>query len=83
MLANLDRDLSWTSELGEAYQNQPDDVMQAMQYHASQGLQRGQSAEYAARAGVRAGADVYIQPADPNVVVCARITTRRMFTDIP
>ena len=25
VLANLDRDLSWTSELGEAYRNQPDD----------------------------------------------------------
>ena len=32
VLANLDRDLSWTSELGEAYHNQLDDVMQAIQY---------------------------------------------------
>jgi hypothetical protein len=32
VLANLDRDLSWTSELGEAYQNQRDDVMHAIQY---------------------------------------------------
>ena len=40
MLANLDGDLSWTSELGEAYHNQPDDVMQAIQYMRHKALTR-------------------------------------------
>lgn len=32
VLSNMDKDLSWTSELGDANYNQPQDVMQAIQF---------------------------------------------------
>jgi Protein of unknown function (DUF3300) len=34
VLANMDDNLSWTSSLGDAYMNQPDDVMNTIQARA-------------------------------------------------
>ena len=68
VLANMDRDLSWTSELGQAYQNQPDDVTQAIQrmrhkaYAACNLRSTPQERVY------QEGPNVDIQPADPDVV---------------
>ncbi|MGC1648976.1 MAG: DUF3300 domain-containing protein [Candidatus Sulfotelmatobacter sp.] len=68
VLANLDRDLSWTSELGEAYQNQPDDVMQAIQYLRHKAHDAGNLRSTPQERVYEQGPNVDIQPADPNVV---------------
>lgn len=41
VLANMDKDLSWTSELGDANVNQPGDVLQAIQFMRSQAQNAG------------------------------------------
>jgi hypothetical protein len=68
VLANLDRDLSWTSELGQAYQNQQDDVMQAIQYMRHKAYEAGNLRSTPQQRVYEQGPDVDIQPADPNVV---------------
>ncbi|MGP0021132.1 MAG: DUF3300 domain-containing protein [Candidatus Sulfotelmatobacter sp.] len=68
VLANLDRDLSWTSELGEAYQNQPDDVMQAIQYLRHKAHDAGNLRSTPQERVYEQGPNVDIQPADPDVV---------------
>jgi len=68
VLANLDRDLSWTSELGEAYRNQPDDVMQAVQFMRHKAYNAGNLRSTPQERVYEQGSDVDIQPADPNVV---------------
>jgi hypothetical protein len=68
VLANLDRDLSWTSELGEAYQNQQDDVMQAVQYMRHKAYDAGNLRSTPQERVYEQGPNVDIQPADPDVV---------------
>ena len=68
VLANLDRDLSWTSELGEAYQNQANDVMQAIQYMRHKAYDAGNLRSTPQERVYEQGPDVDIQPADPDVV---------------
>jgi hypothetical protein len=68
VLANLDRDLSWTSELGEAYQNQRDDVMQAVQYMRHKAYDAGNLRTTPQERVYEQGPNVDIQPADPDVV---------------
>jgi len=68
VLANLDRDLSWTSELGEAYQNQPDDVMQAVQSMRHKAYNAGNLRSTPQQRVYEEGPNVDIQPADPDVV---------------
>jgi len=68
VLANLDRDLSWTSELGQAYQNQQDDVMQAIQYMRHKAYEAGNLRSTPQQRVYEQGPNVDIQPADPNVV---------------
>ncbi|MGA9389161.1 MAG: DUF3300 domain-containing protein [Candidatus Sulfotelmatobacter sp.] len=68
VLANLDRDLSWTSELGEAYRNQPDDVMQAVQYMRHKAYKAGNLRSTPQERVYEQGSNVDIQPADPDVV---------------
>ena len=68
VLANLDRDLSWTSELGQAYQNQPDDVMQAIQNMRHKAYDAGNLRSTPQERVYEQGSNVDIQPADPNVV---------------
>ena len=68
VLANLDRDLSWTSELGEAYQNQPDDVTRAIQDMRHKAYDAGNLRSTPQERVYEQGPNVDIQPADPNVV---------------
>ena len=68
VLANLDRDLSWTSELGEAYQKQPDDVKQAIQYMRHKAYDAGNLRSTPQERVYEQGPNVEIQPADPDVV---------------
>ena len=68
VLANLDTNLSWTSELGAAYQNQPDDVMQAIQYMRHKAHDAGNLRSTPQERVYEQGPNVDIQPADPDVV---------------
>jgi hypothetical protein len=68
VLANLDRNLSWTSELGAAYQNQPNDVMQAIQYMRHKAYDSGNLRTTPQQRVYEQGQDVDIQPTDPDVV---------------
>src|SRR6202034_508281 len=67
-LANLDRDLAWTSELGEAYQNRPDDVMQAIQHMRHKAYDAGNLRSTPQERVYEQGPNVDIQPANPDVV---------------
>jgi hypothetical protein len=68
VLANLDKNLSWTSELGQAYQNQPDDVMQAIQSMRHKAYNAGNLRSTPQERVYEQGPNVDIQPADPDVV---------------
>ncbi|MGC1220909.1 MAG: DUF3300 domain-containing protein, partial [Candidatus Sulfotelmatobacter sp.] len=68
VLANLDRNLSWTSELGQAYQTQPDDVTQAIQSMRHKAYDAGNLQSTPQERVYEQGPNVDIQPADPDVV---------------
>jgi len=68
VLGNMDKNLSWTSTLGDAYYNQQQDVMDAMQVMRHKAEQAG-SLKTTPQEVVRDdGPDVDIEPGDPNVV---------------
>jgi Protein of unknown function (DUF3300) len=68
VLANLNKDLSWTSELGDAYYNQQADVMKAVQVMRRKAQEAGNLKTTPQQTVTDQGPDVDIQPADPNVV---------------
>ncbi len=68
VLANLDKDLSWTSELGDANYNQQADVMQAVQYMRKKAQDAGNLKSTPQQTVTNEGPDVSIQPASPDVV---------------
>jgi len=68
VLANLDRNLSWTSELGDANYNQQADVMAAIQYMRKKAEDAGNLKSTPQQTVTNEGPDVEIQPANPQVV---------------
>jgi Protein of unknown function (DUF3300) len=58
VLGNMDKNLSWTSSLGDAYVNQPQDVMNAVQ------VMRARAKEKVSQQGTT----IVIQPVDPQIV---------------
>jgi uncharacterized membrane protein YgcG len=68
VLANMDKDLSWTSELGDANVNQQADVMSAIQYMRHQAQQAGNLKSTPQQTVTDEGDDIDIAPADPEVV---------------
>jgi uncharacterized membrane protein YgcG len=68
VLSNMDKDLSWTSELGDANYNQPQDVMDAIQYMRHQAQQAGHLQSTPQQTVTNDGNAVVIQPASPEVV---------------
>ena len=68
VLANLDKDLSWTSELGDANYNQQADVMQAIQFMRRKAQETGNLKTTPQQTVTDQGPDVTIQPASPDVV---------------
>lgn len=68
VLANMARNLSWTSALGDAYINQPDEVMDAIQYLRKEAKKAGAlRSDSQIRVETR-GDTIVIEPADPDVV---------------
>jgi hypothetical protein len=68
VLANLDRDLSWTSELGDANYNQQADLMQAVQVMRKKAEDAGHLKSTPQQTVINQGPQVVIQPANPEVV---------------
>jgi uncharacterized membrane protein YgcG len=68
VLANMDKDLSWTSELGDANYNQPTDIMGAIQFLRQQAEAAGRLQNTPQQTVTTQGSTIIIQPADPQVV---------------
>src|SRR5579862_7965057 len=68
VLANMDKDLSWTSELGDANVNQSADVMQAIQYMRRKAEAAGNLRTTPQQRVYDRDDQVQIEPADPQVV---------------
>ena len=69
VLSNLASNLGWTSELGDAYYNQQQDVMNAVQVMRKKAQKAG-NLKSSQQENVQSGDndDIQIQPANPNVV---------------
>jgi uncharacterized membrane protein YgcG len=68
VLGNMDKNLSWTSSLGDAYYNQQQDVMDAVQVMRHKAEQAGNLKTTQQEVVKDDGPDVDIEPADPDVV---------------
>src|SRR5262249_14374768 len=68
VLDNMSKNLSWTSSLGDAYYNVPNDVMQAIQVLRRDAQQAGNLNSTPQQTVTTEGQTIVIQPADPEVV---------------
>ncbi|HVT96321.1 MAG TPA: DUF3300 domain-containing protein [Acidobacteriaceae bacterium] len=68
VLANMSRNLDWTRRLGNAYYNQPQDVMNAVQQMRQRAYAAGTLRTTAEQTVVYRPADIVIAPANPAVV---------------
>jgi hypothetical protein len=68
VLGNMDKNLSWTSSLGDAYYNQQQDVMDAIQVMRQKAEQAGNLKDTPQQTVTTQGSTIIIQPAQPNVV---------------
>ena len=68
VLGNMDKNLSWTSSLGEAYYNQQQDVMDAVQVMRKKAEDAGNLKTTEQQKVVEKDSAIDIEPADPDVV---------------
>ena len=68
VLANMDKNLSWTSSLGDAYVNQPQQVMDAVQEMRRRAQQAGNLKDTPQQSVKTEGQTIVIEPAEPDVV---------------
>ena len=68
VLGNMDKNLSWTSSLGDAYYNQQQDVMDAVQVMRQKAQSTGNLKSTDQQTVQSQGSDIVIQPANPQVV---------------
>jgi uncharacterized membrane protein YgcG len=68
VLANMDQNISWTSSLGEAYVNQQQDVMSAIQVMRQRAQQAGKLQTDKQEVVSTQGSTIVIEPANPEVV---------------
>ena len=68
VLGNMDKNLSWTSSLGDAYYNQQQDVMDAVQVMRQRAQQAGNLKTTPQQTVTTQGSTIVIQPASPDVV---------------
>ena len=67
VLGNMDKNLSWTSSLGDAYYNQQPEVMDAIQVMRQRAQQAG-NLKSTPQQTVETGSTIVIQPGAPEVV---------------
>jgi len=68
VLANMDKNLSWTSSLGDAYINQQQDVMKAVQEMRSRAKDAGNLNSSSQEKVSQNGTTIVIEPANPQVI---------------
>src|SRR3981081_3230538 len=68
VLANMDKNLSWTSSLGDAYVNQQQEVMNAVQVMRDRAQKAGNLKSTSQENVSNQGQTIVIEPADPEVV---------------
>ena len=68
VLANMDKNLSWTSSLGDAYVNQQQQVMDAVQTMRDRAEKAGNLKSTSQEKVSKQGQTIVIEPADPQVV---------------
>src|SRR5246127_1017067 len=68
VLENMDKNLSWTSSLGEAYVNDPQDVTDAVQTLRAEARKAGHLNSNEQEKVTTQGNTIIIEPADPQVV---------------
>jgi uncharacterized membrane protein YgcG len=68
VLANMDKNLSWTSSLGDAYINDQQDVMNAVQLMRQSAEKAGNLKSTPQLNVSQQGQTIFIQPADPEIV---------------
>jgi Protein of unknown function (DUF3300) len=68
VLENMDKNLSWTSSLGDAYANQPQDVTDAVQTMRQEARKAGHLNSSEQENVTTQGSTIIIQPANPEVV---------------
>jgi hypothetical protein len=68
VLGNLDKNLSWTSSLGDAYYNQQPDVLQAVQVMRQRAQAAGNLNTTPQQTVETEGSTIVVQPASPEVV---------------
>jgi hypothetical protein len=68
VLANMDKNLAWTSALGDAYINQQQDVMNAIQAMRQRARDSGNLQTTTQQTVTDQGQTIVIQPADPQIV---------------
>jgi uncharacterized membrane protein YgcG len=68
VLGNMDKNLSWTSSLGDAYYNQQPDVMDAIQAMRQRAEEAGNLKSTPQQTVATQDSTIIIQPADPEVV---------------
>src|SRR5712671_3061751 len=68
VLENMDKNLSWTSSLGDAYANQQQEVMDAVQTMRQQARKAGQLNSNAQENVTTQGNTIVIEPANPDEV---------------
>src|SRR3984893_471269 len=68
VLANMDKSLSWTSSLGDAYVNQQPEVMDAVQVMRERAKQAGNLSSTSQQTVSQQGQTIVVEPTDPEVV---------------
>jgi len=68
VLGNMDKNLSWTSSLGDAYYNQQQDVMDAVQVMRRRAQESGNLKTTPQQTVATQDSNISIQPASPEVV---------------
>jgi Protein of unknown function (DUF3300) len=68
VLANMDKNLSWTSSLGDAYVNQQQQIMDAVQVLRQRAQQSGNLKSTPQQTVTTQGQTIVVEPADPEVV---------------
>lgn len=68
VLANMDKNLSWTSSLGDAYVNQQQEVMAAVQTMRDRAEQSGNLKSNSQENVTKQGDTIVVEPATPDVV---------------
>ena len=68
VLAQMDKNIQWTTDLGNAYYNQPDDVMSAVQSMRARAQSAGSLHNTPQQVVSDDGGNIVIAPANPQVV---------------